>query len=79
MRKGFVGARGSVFWNPCEGVTAEELARTLTEVAAHVPVDRMRRARRGPKTPRKPKTSGKRNHHVSTRRLLDEAAKDRPP
>jgi IS4 transposase len=67
-------------WTFLREYTAAELAAAMTEVAAHVPVDRMRRSRRGPKKPRTtPKTSGKKNHHVSTRRLLDSTDPSRPP
>jgi IS4 transposase len=67
-------------WAFLRDYTAAELAAALTEVAAHVPVDRMRRSRRGPKKPRTtPKASGKKNHHVSTRRLLDSSDPNRPP
>lgn len=67
-------------WAFLRGYTAAELAAAMTEVAAHVPVERMRRSRRGPKKPRTtPKTSGKKNHHVSTRRLLDSSDPNRPP
>ena len=57
--------------------TAGELAAALTEVAARVPVDRMRRSRRGPKKPRNtPKSS---HRHRSTKRLLDLERERRPP
>ncbi len=67
-------------WPFLRDYTAAELAGAMTEVAAHVPVDRMRRSRRGPKRPRTtPKTSGRKNHHVSTRGLLDTSDPSQPP
>lgn len=52
---------------------AEEVAAVLNEVAAKVPVHRMFRARRGPKTPRPRRSRGNRIHHVSNKKLLDGA------
>jgi IS4 transposase len=78
--RGMMVALAAPQWTFLRDYTAAELAAAMTEVAAHVPVDRMRRSRRGPKKPRTtPKTSGKKNHHVSTRRLLDSSDPNRPP
>lgn len=78
--RGMMVAVPEAEWAFLRGYTAEELAAAMNEVAAHVPIDRMRRSRRGPKKPRQSsKASGKRNHHVSTKRLLDKADKVRPP
>jgi IS4 transposase len=78
--RGMMVAVPAVEWAFLRSYTAAELAEAMSEVAAHMPIDRMRRSRRGPKKPRKsPKTSGKRNHHVSTKRLLDRAEQDQPP
>lgn len=56
-----------------------EVAGLLTELAARVPVERMFRSRRGPKKPRPRRSSGKRIHHVSNKKLLDRARGIRPP
>jgi hypothetical protein len=56
---------------------AEEVAAVLTEVAAKVPVHRMFRVRRGPKKPRPRRARGDRIHHVSNKKLLDQAGGDR--
>ena len=44
-----------------------------------VPVERMLRCKRGPKRPRPKRSSGKQNHHVSNKKLLDQAQGIRPP
>ncbi len=51
----------------------EEVAAVLNEVAAKVPVHRMFRSRRGPKNPRPKRKRGHRVHHVSNKKLLDQA------
>jgi hypothetical protein len=52
-------------------VTAAELARVLESLAAKVRPDRFRKNIRGARKPRPGnRTSGKRNHHVSTARIL---------
>lgn len=55
------------------------VAAMLTELAAQVPVERMLRSRRGPKKPRPKRSSGKRVHHVSNKKLLDQARGKHPP
>jgi hypothetical protein len=62
---------------PCP---AAAVAGVLNRLAAHVPVERMLRARRGPKKARtRPKKSGAKHRHVSTKRLLDRARGVGPP
>jgi IS4 transposase len=52
-------------------LTAAELARVLKSLAAKVRPNRFRKNIRGPRKPRPPnRTSGRRNHHVSTARIL---------
>jgi Transposase DDE domain len=59
-------------WSFLSGCSAGQVAGLLTALAAKVPVHRMLRSRRGPKKPRTTrKTSGRRNHHVATKKLLD--------
>jgi hypothetical protein len=58
---------------------AEEVAAVLNDVAARVPVHRMFRCRRGPKKPRPKRSRGDRVHHVSNKKLLDQARGNREP
>ncbi len=58
--------------------SVEAVAGMLTELAELVPVERMLRDRRGPKRTRPRRSSGKRVHHVSNKKLLDQAKKFRP-
>ena len=61
-------------WSFVSGCTARQVAGLLTALAAEVPVHRMLRSRRGPKKPRTTrKASGRRNHHVATKKLLDKS------
>ncbi len=56
------------------------VAGVLIELAAKLPVDRMLRARRGPKKARtRPKKSGAVDRHVATKKLLDRAKGVGPP
>ena len=75
--RGMMLAVPASHWGFLRTYTAAELAATLNEVAARVPVDRMRRARRGPRKPRNtPKSS---HRHRSTQRLLDQEREGRAP
>jgi hypothetical protein len=58
---------------------APEVAGVLNVLAERVPVHRMLRCRRGPKKPRPKRSSGKRIHHVSNKKLLDRARRARAP
>jgi hypothetical protein len=58
---------------------AAEVAALLNALAGRVPVHRMFRCRRGPKKPRPSRSSGKRIHHVSNKKLLDRARGARAP
>jgi hypothetical protein len=66
-------------WPIVAGRGAAEVAGLLNELAEHVPVHRMFRCRRGPKKPRPRRSSGKRIHHVSNKKLLDGARGPRAP
>lgn len=66
-------------WSFLKGRTSVQVAWLLTELASRVPVERMQRSRRGPKKPRKAKSSGGRIHHVATKKLLDKALGVSPP
>jgi hypothetical protein len=61
-------------WSFLDGCSAGQVAGLLSALAAQVPVHRMLRSKRGPKKPRTTKkSSGKRNHHLATKKLLDES------
>jgi hypothetical protein len=66
-------------WPDLSDRPAPEVAGLLNELAARVPVERMLRARRGPKKPRPQRNKGDRHHHLATKKLLDEAKGLRPP
>ena len=68
--RGLMIAAPAVQWEPLRQLDAASLASLLNTMAAAVPIDRMRRVRRGPKKPRN--TPKGRHTHRSTRRLLDE-------
>jgi hypothetical protein len=61
-------------WSFVGGCSAAQVAGLLSALAAKVPVHRMLRSRRGPKKPRTTKkSSGRRIHHVATKKLLDKS------
>jgi hypothetical protein len=64
-------------WPNLRRSSATTVSRLLNELAAGVPVHRMFRSRRGPKKPRPGRSSGKRTHHVSNKRVLDEVNRSR--
>jgi IS4 transposase len=67
-------------WSFLHECAAAQVAELLTDLATKVPLERMLRCRRGPKKPRKTgKSSGKRIHHVATKKLLDKASGVPPP
>lgn len=67
-------------WSFVRQGTLAQIAEWLQALAANVPVERMLRCRRGPKTPRTTKkSSGSRVHHVATKKLLDQAKGVPPP
>ena len=76
---GMMIAAPPAVWSFLREGTLEQIAETLRELAAKVPVERMLRSRRGPKKPKTAKSSGSRIHHVSTKKLLDKAEANVPP
>jgi hypothetical protein len=66
-------------WSFVRRSSVPAVAGMLRELAARVPVERMLRSQRGPKRPRPRRSSGKRVHHVSNKKLLDQAKGIRPP
>jgi IS4 transposase len=57
-------------WEPYQGMAVEQFAAALVELAHRVKLTRYPKKKRGPKKPQPRKTSGRRNHHLSTARLL---------
>lgn len=68
MMKGVPGE----LWPDLSCCTASAVAGVLNELAGNVPVHRMFRSHRGPKKPQPKRSSGKRIHHVSNKKLLDQ-------
>jgi hypothetical protein len=58
-------------WKPFQRLSDGAMAEFLREVASQVWLAKYPRSVRGPKKPPPKKTSGRKNHHVSTARLLD--------
>jgi hypothetical protein len=76
---GMMMAVPPVEWSFVRLGPVEAVAGMLLELAERVPVERMLRDRRGPKRPRPRRSSGRRVHHVSNKKLLDQAKGIRPP
>jgi len=75
VHRGMMLAVPRSHWEHLHGYTAAALATTLNAIALHVPIDRMRKSRRGPKKPRNtPKSS---HRHRATKRLIDEEREER--
>ena len=66
-------------WPDLSRSRATTVSRLLNELAERVLVHRLFRDRRGPKKPRPKRSSGKRNPHVSTKKLLDRMRAARAP
>ena len=66
-------------WPELSRSRATTVSRRLNELAERVPVHRMLRSRRGPKKPRPKRSSGRRNPHVSNKKLLDRRRAARAP
>jgi hypothetical protein len=58
-------------WTPFPRLSDSARAEFLREAASQVWLSKYPRSRRGPKQPPPKKTRGRKNHHVSTARLLD--------
>lgn len=63
-------AVGPEDWKVFRTMTTEQFAETLRTVATHMDLRKYTKSKRGPKKKRPPRISGKRNHHVSTARIL---------
>jgi hypothetical protein len=66
-----------VHWVPLMQCDAVMISGLLNDLAGRLPLHRMLRSRRGPKKPRPRRSSGKRIHHVSNRKLLDQRRQPR--
>ncbi len=78
--RGMMIAVPPVQWAWVRPAAAAVVAGVLNDLAAHVPIERMLRAKRGPKKARtKPKQSGAVDRHVATKKLLDRARGVGPP
>jgi IS4 transposase len=65
-------------WEPYPGMAVEQFAAVLVELAHGVKLTRYPKKKRGPKKPQPRKTSGRRNHHISTARILANRRKKAP-
>jgi IS4 transposase len=65
-------------WEPYRSMPVRSFARRLKELAHRVKLSRYPKRRRGPKKPQPRKKSGRRNHHISTARVLAERKKRSP-
>lgn len=67
---GMLIATGERAWREFATMTPVQFAKTLRELAKQMDLRKYTKAKRGPKKKPQKKISGKRNHHVSTARLL---------
>jgi len=65
-------------WEPYRSMPARSFAKSLKEWAHRVKLSRYPKQKRGPKKPRPERKSGRRNHHISTARVLAERKKRSP-
>jgi hypothetical protein len=65
-------------WEPYRSMPVRSFAKSLKELAHRVKLSRYPKQKRGPKKPRPRRKSGRRNHHISTARVLAERKKGSP-
>lgn len=65
-------------WDPYRSMPSRSFAESLKALAHRVDLSRYPKQRRGPKKPRPRRKSGRRNHHISTARVLAERKKRSP-
>jgi IS4 transposase len=65
-------------WEPYRSMPVRSFAKRLKDLAHQVKLTRYPKQKRGPKKPQPRKKSGRRNHHISTARLLAERRKRSP-
>ncbi len=65
-------------WPELVGPSASEVSAMLLDLALRVPMERMLRDRRGPRSRSRGEARGRRNDHLATKKLLDKAKGVRP-
>ena len=65
-------------WAPYRAMTTSTFTKSMTRLAHRVKLTRYPKKKRGPKKPQPKKKSGRRNHHISTARLLSKSRKKSP-
>jgi hypothetical protein len=65
-------------WETYRAMPVSSFAKAMTRLAHRVKLARYPKKKRGPKKPQPRKKSGRRNHHISTARLLLKRRKKRP-
>lgn len=70
VASGMMIAIGEKPWKLFRDMSVEEYADTMVELARHMDTRKYTKHKRGPKKKPPKKISGKRNHHVSTARIL---------
>ena len=65
-------------WEPYRALPASGFAKAMVQLAHRVQLARYPKKKRGPKKPQPRKKSGRRNHHISTARLLLKRRKKTP-
>jgi hypothetical protein len=70
--KGMMIALPAAAWEPYGRLEVAEMTTFLREAASQAWLAKYPKASRGPKKPQPRKTSGRKNHHVSTARLLNQ-------
>jgi hypothetical protein len=74
-RRGMMIAIGEEYWRAFRGMTREEFAFVLRELATKVRMAAFRRHRRGPKKPAVRRKYDPKHPHVATSRLLDKRSR----
>jgi IS4 transposase len=65
-------------WEPYRAMSVGTFAKAMTGLAHRVKLARYPKKKRGPKKPQPRKKSGRRNHHISTARVLAKRRKKEP-
>jgi hypothetical protein len=65
-------------WELYHVMPVTTFAKILTKLAHRVKLTRYPKSKRGPKKPQPQKKSGRRNHHISTARILAKRRKKTP-
>jgi hypothetical protein len=70
VTKGMLIAVPSEHWEVFRTMTTQAFADTMLDLARHMKTNKYTKSKRGPKKKPPAKISGKRNHHISTARIL---------